>query len=198
MLGRAPHSNCTIPFASPPRARPTLRFLHWAPQGMEDMYESLKNLGTTLVQRDGDAAHRLVLHALDTLMRTPLVEQVEELRSKHRRLHEQAAASALAQTPPQPATLGGSPASSEPEAGLRSTTAVRPLVSPSTVPVAQQVCSTRTLAGHHPDGGVHVCGNRVHDAPQGAHLDGSGNGRISSLIRPVGNGWNPAPNPCDR
>ena len=54
------------------------------------MYESLKNLGTTLVQRDGDAAHRLVLHALDTLMRTPLVEQVEELRSKHRRLHEQA------------------------------------------------------------------------------------------------------------
>ena len=58
---------------------------------MEELYEGLKTLGKILVQRDAEAAHRLVLHALDTLMRTPLVQQVEEKRLKHRRLQEQLA-----------------------------------------------------------------------------------------------------------
>lgn len=52
---------------------------------LESVYDSLKNIGHRLLQRDAEAAHRLVLHSLDTLMRTPLVERVEEGRGRHRR-----------------------------------------------------------------------------------------------------------------
>ena len=56
---------------------------------MSELYESLKNLGSGLLQRDAEAAHRVVIQSLDTLMRTPLVERVEEGRTRHRREHHE-------------------------------------------------------------------------------------------------------------
>lgn len=52
---------------------------------LETLYECLKNLGMGLLQRDTEASHRLVLQSLDSLMRTNLVEQIEEARARERR-----------------------------------------------------------------------------------------------------------------
>ena len=54
---------------------------------LEEMYESLKCIGSGLLQRDSEAAHRVVLQSLDSLMRTPLVERVEAGRTRFRLQH---------------------------------------------------------------------------------------------------------------
>ena len=54
---------------------------------LEVLSEVLKSLGRDLVQRDADISHRLVLHSLDALMRTSLVETVEAERQHQRRYH---------------------------------------------------------------------------------------------------------------
>jgi hypothetical protein len=80
---------------------------------LEEVYEALKTLGYGLMQRDPHTAHKLVLAALDTLMRTPLVERVDEGRDRHRHEHhlQQLAAQArpAANSNPKPAADPSTP-----------------------------------------------------------------------------------------
>ena len=55
-------------------------------RSLEALHDCLKSLGSSAHHRDAEASHRLVLHALDALMRTRLVEEIEEGRARHRRL----------------------------------------------------------------------------------------------------------------
>ena len=68
-----------------------LAILHFAQRALlsanslQDICEVLQNLGTGELQRNADAAHKFVLHAFDSLMRSTLMQFVEAERSRQRR-----------------------------------------------------------------------------------------------------------------
>jgi hypothetical protein len=138
--------------------------------GLEELYDCLKTLGRGLVQRDAEIAHRLVLHSLDALMRTSLVEDVEAERQYQRRYHAASIVVRMRRPPepePEPEPAGSLMAGSlinepepEPEpkprmeATPRPEAAAAPSEAPIMAPVAAPVMAPVAACRTAPDAAV--------------------------------------------